>query len=41
MRPNYEEQTKSWHTDTNSFLIYIKAEEIYVDIAKDVIKKIK
>ena len=34
IRPNYEEQAKSWHTDTNSFIVYIKMEEIFVDIAK-------
>ena len=39
VRPNYKEKARSRHTDTNSFLIYIKTEEIYVDIAKDVIKK--
>ena len=32
---------KKCHTNTNSFIVYKKAEEIYVDIAKDVIKKVK
>ena len=32
---------KKYHTNTNSFIVYIKTEGIYVDIAKDVIKKVK
>ena len=34
MKRNYEEKTK--YTDTNNFKVYIKTEDIYADIVKDV-----
>ena len=36
MKPKHEEKVKLYHTDTDSFIVYIKTEFIYSDIAKDV-----
>ena len=36
LKPKYEGNAKLCHINTDSFIIYLKAEEIYVDIAKDV-----
>ena len=36
MKPIYEEKIKICHMNTDSFIIYIKANDTYVDIAKDV-----
>ena len=35
MGPKYEEKAKLYHMDIDSFIVYIKTEGIYVDIAKD------
>ena len=35
-KPKYGEKIKLCYMDTNSFKVYIKTEDIYVDIAKDV-----
>ena len=37
-KPKYREKGKSCYRDTNSFTVYIKTEDIYVDIAKDLKK---
>ena len=36
VKPNYGEKTKLCYMDTDSFIVYIKAEDIYKDIAEDV-----
>ena len=36
MKPKYGEKAKLYYMDTCSFVVYIKTEDIYVDIAKDV-----
>ena len=36
MKPEYREKAKLCYIDTDSFIVYIKTESIYVDIAKDV-----
>ena len=36
LKPKYREKAKLCYMDTDSFIIYIKAEQVYVDIAKDV-----
>ena len=36
MKPKYGEETKLFYMDTDSFLLYIKTEDIYIDITKDV-----
>ena len=36
MKPKYQEKKKLRYVNTNSFIVYIKAEDIYVVIAKDV-----
>ena len=36
VKPKYKEKVKLYYMDTNSFVVYIKTEEIYSDIAKDV-----
>ena len=36
VKPKYEENTKLFYMDTDSFIVYIKTEDIYVDVAKDV-----
>ena len=35
MKPKHGEKVKLYHTDTDSFMVYIKTEYIYSDIAKD------
>ena len=35
LEPKHEEKAKLGFMDTDSFIVYIRAEEIYVDIAKD------
>ena len=35
LKPKHEEKAKLGFMDTDSFIVYIRAEEIYVDIAKD------
>ena len=35
-KPNYEEKAKLCYMDTDNFIVQIKIEDIYSDIAKDV-----
>ena len=39
MRPKYGDNVKLYYMDTNSFIMYIKAEDFYKDIANDVEKR--
>ena len=34
VEPNYREKTKLCYIDTDSFIVYMKTEDIYVDIEK-------
>ena len=36
VQPRYREKAKLCHMNTDSFIVYIKIEDIYIDIAKDV-----
>ena len=36
VKPKYEEKAKLFYMDTESFIAYIKTDDIYKDIAKDV-----
>ena len=36
--PKYGDKAKSWYTDTDSFIIYIKTEDFFEDISNDVEK---
>ena len=36
VKPKYVEKAKLCYMDTRSFIVYIKTEDIYVEIAKDV-----
>ena len=36
VKPEYGEKAKLCHINTDSFLVYIKTDDIYKDIAKDV-----
>ena len=36
LKPKYREKAKLLYVDTDYFIVYIKIEVIYVDIAKDV-----
>ena len=36
MKPKYRVNAKLYFMDTDSFIVYIKAKNIYIDIAKDV-----
>ena len=36
VKPKYKEKDKLCHTDTNSSTVYIKTEDFFSDIAKDV-----
>ena len=36
LKPKYGEKAKLCYMDTDSFIFYIKTEDIYTDIAKDV-----
>ena len=36
VKPKYGENAKLCYMDTDRFIVYIKTEEIYADIAKDV-----
>ena len=38
IKPKYQQNTKSCYMDTDSFIIYIKTEDVYKDIADDVEK---
>ena len=35
VRPKYREKAKLFYMDTDSFIVYIKTDVIYVDITKD------
>ena len=36
VKPNYSENTKLSYMDTDSFIVYVKTDDIYKDIAEDV-----
>ena len=36
VKPKYGEKAKLCYMDTNSFIVYIKTDDIYKDIAEDV-----
>ena len=36
VKPKYEEKEKLYNMDTDSFIVYVKTEDIYVKVAKDV-----
>ena len=36
VKPKYGEKVKLWYMDTDSFIIFIKIDDIYEDIAEDV-----
>ena len=36
VKPNYDEKAKLCYMDTDSFIVYIKTDDIYKDIAEDV-----
>ena len=36
VKPQYGEKAKLYYMDTESFIVYIKTEDIYSDIEKDV-----
>ena len=36
VKPKYVERVKLCYMDTNSFIVYIKTDDIYKDIAEDV-----
>ena len=36
VKPKYGDKAKLCHINTDSFMVYIKTEDIYSDIAKDV-----
>ena len=35
VKPKYGEKSKLHHMDTDSFIVYIKTDDIYKDIAED------
>ena len=39
MKPKYNDNAKLCYTDTDSFIIHIKTEDFYKDIANDVEKR--
>ena len=39
VQPKYGEKAKLCYMDTDSFIIYIKTEDIYSDIAKNIEKR--
>ena len=36
LKPKYGDKIKLWYTDTDSFVIEVKTEDLYVDISADV-----
>ena len=36
VKPKYDENTKVWFLDAESFIVHVKADDIYKDIAEDV-----
>ena len=39
MKPKYGDNVKLCYTDTDSFIMHIKTEDFYIDIASDVEKR--
>ena len=39
MKPKYGENRKLCYMDTDSFIVHVKTDDIYKDIAEDVAKK--
>ena len=39
VKPKYVENAKLCHMDTDSFIVYVKTDDIYKDIAEDVEKR--
>ena len=39
VKPKYGEKAKLCYMDTGSFIAYIKTEDIYVDITKDILTR--
>ena len=39
IKPKYGNKAKLYYTDTDSFIVYVKSEDIYADLAKDVEKR--
>ena len=39
MKPKYDDNVKLFYTDTDNFIIHIKTEDFYKDIADDVEKR--
>ena len=39
VKPKYGEKAKLCYMDTGSFIVYIKTEDIYVDITKDILTR--
>ena len=39
VKPKYGENAKLCHMDTDSFIVYVKTDDIYKDIAEDVEKR--
>ena len=35
VKPKYVEKTKLYYMDTDSFILYIKTDDFYIDIAED------
>ena len=40
VKPKYQQNAKLFHMDTDSFIIHIKLEYVYKDIANDVEKRL-
>ena len=36
VKPKYGEKAKLYYVDTDSFKVYIKTEDFYLDVAKDI-----
>ena len=36
IKPKYDEKVKLWYMDKDSFIVYIKTDDIYKDVAEDV-----
>ena len=41
VKPKYREKAKHCYMDTDSFIVHIKTEDIYVDIVKDIKAKFR
>ena len=40
VKPIYDENAKLYYMDTNSFIVHVKTDDIYKDVAKDLKKKL-